>query len=101
MPYDGTKWAKGSGSSCGAQGQSPKYSPGSCENVLGIGADSIDGAVMPFNFSNGCEVIDIPDLHRPTTAGAQQHGPAGHKGQGANPVFVCIRDLLEGGGKRY
>lgn len=65
--------------------------------MLRIGADGIDGAVVPLDVPNGGEVIDIPDLHCPTTAGTQQHGPARHKGQRTNPVFVCIWDLLETG----
>lgn len=52
---------------------------------------------MPLNVSNRSEVVDIPDLHRSATAGTEQHGPAGHKGQSTNPVFVRIGDLLEMG----
>lgn len=91
--YDGIKWAINLGPFQGKE--ETRNSPGSSEYVLRIGADSIDGTVMPSDVPNRCEVINIPDLHGSTTAGAQQHGPARHKGQSTHPIFMCIGDLLE------
>lgn len=64
--------------------------------MLRVGADGIDGAVMPLDLPNRCEVIHVPDLHQASAAGTQQHGAARDESQGTNPVLVCIRDLLLG-----
>lgn len=63
--------------------------------MLAVGADGIDGAVVALDLTNGCEVVHIPDLDEAGPAGAQQHGPAGYKGQGAHPVLVSVGDLLD------
>lgn len=73
---------------------SVQHLPGGREDVLAVGADGIDGAVMALDLINGCEVVHIPDLDEARPAGAQQHGPAGYKGQGTHPVLVSIGDLL-------
>lgn len=62
--------------------------------MLAVGADGIDGAVVALDLTNGCEVVHVPDLDEACPAGAQQHGPARHKGQGTHPVLVSIGDLL-------
>lgn len=62
--------------------------------MLAVGADGIDGAVMALDLTNGCEVVHIPDLDEACSAGAQQHGSAGNKGQGTYPILVSIGDLL-------
>lgn len=62
--------------------------------MLAIGADGVDGAVVALDLTNGCEVVHIPDLDEARSAGAQQHGSARYKGQGAHPVLVSIGDLL-------
>lgn len=62
--------------------------------MLGIGADGIDGAVVPLDLTDGREVVHVPDLDDARTAGAEQHGAAWDEGQGAHPVLVCIGDLL-------
>lgn len=62
--------------------------------MLGVGADGIDGAVVPLDLPNRGEVIHVPDFDHTSSAGTQHHGAAGDEGQGTNPVFVRIWDLL-------
>lgn len=44
---------------------------GGREDVLAVGADGIDGAVMALDLTNGREVVHIPDLDEACPAGAQ------------------------------
>lgn len=71
-----------------------RHPPGGGENVPAVGANGVDGAVMAFDLADGREVVHVPDLDDARTAGAQQHGAAGDKGQCAHPVLVCSGDLL-------
>lgn len=62
--------------------------------MLGIGTDGVDGAVVAFDLPNRGEVIHVPDFDHASSAGTQHHGAARDEGQGTDPVFVCIWDLL-------
>lgn len=68
--------------------------PGSSEDLSGVGAYGINGAVMTSDLSYRGEVIYVPHLQHAPSAGAQQHGPARHIGQSAHPVLVGVWDLL-------
>lgn len=63
--------------------------------MLGVGADGIDEAVMALDLPDWSEGVHIPDFDDASSAGAQHHGAAGDEGQGTDPVFVGIGDLLE------
>lgn len=67
--------------------------------MLGVGADGIDGAVVPLDLPHRGEVIHVPHLDHASSAGAQHHGAAGDESQGADPVFVRVGDLLHARGQ--
>lgn len=69
--------------------------PGSGEDLPGVGADGVDGAVVTSDLSDGGEVVHVPHLQHAAAAGAQQHGPSRDVGQRAHPVLVGVGDLLQ------
>lgn len=73
----------------------PPLLPGRSEDLPGVGADGVDGAVVTSDLSDGGEVVHVPHLQHAAAAGAQQHGPPRDVGQRAHPVFVGVGDLLQ------
>lgn len=75
------------------------FLPGRGEDLSGVGAYGVDGAVVTSDLSYGREVVYVPHLQHAAAAGAQQHGPAWDVGQRTHPVLVGVGDLLwsEGG----
>jgi hypothetical protein len=47
------------------------YPPGGCEDVLAVGTDGIDGAVVALDLTDGGEVVHVPDFDDACPAGAQ------------------------------
>ena len=68
--------------------------PGRGEDLFGVGADGIDGAVVTLDLADGGEVVHVPHLQHPPPAGAEEHRPAGHVRQGTHPVLMGVGDLL-------
>lgn len=73
----------------------PPALPGRSEDLPGVGADGVDGAVVTSDLSDGGEVVHVPHLEHAAAAGAQQHGPPRDVGQRAHPVLVGVGDLLQ------
>lgn len=71
------------------------YLPGCCEDLSGVGADGINGAIVTSDLSYGCEIFHVPHFEHAAPTGAQQHGPTRYVGQSAHPVLVSVGDLLE------
>lgn len=64
------------------------------ENMGGINTYGIDRTVVTLHLSDWHESVHVPEFQNAPSAAAEQDRVAWHHSQGADPILVCVWNLL-------